>query len=141
MEDCPNNCCGPFAGVQRGLESLEGLKFSEIFLVEEDIPRIIQAGHSHYIETLDGRDYKMKLRDDGSCLAFRDGRCSIHQIKPILCRAFPFYIDMFVGLCAVTVCPGFESGWTPLEDVMNEIESAKRMYAFWLGKINSLQEK
>lgn len=131
-EECPNSCCGPFGGVQRGIDSIEGRQFSEIVLTEDDTKRLLASGCAQLIEHSAGGNYRMKLQSDGSCIAFKNGRCSIHTIKPTLCRAFPFYVDMFVGLCGVTECPGFGSGWTKVEDLQNEVKAAKDMYSFWL---------
>lgn len=135
-ERCPSSCCGPFGGVQRGITSIEGREFFEIVLIDNDYVRIVEGGYSHLIER--GRDgkHRMALLPDGSCCAFSQGRCTINKIKPSLCRAFPFYVDMFVGLCGVTVCPGFGAGWSSIEDLRDEVAAAKRMYEFWLNDID-----
>ena len=76
--------------------------------------------------------YKMALEEDGTCKAFVGGRCSIHELSPTLCKAFPFYFDMFSGLCAIA-CEGFSDDyWTDLEDWRPCFEEAKKMYEFWL---------
>jgi Fe-S-cluster containining protein len=135
--DCPNSCCGPFGGVQRGIDSIEGREFSEIALTDDDVRRLLAAGFSNLIELTQSGHYRMRLLEDGTCTALnKEGRCSIHSIKPTLCRAFPFYVDMFVGLCAVTECPGFGSGWTNIENLQGEIMAAKKMYSFWLDRIS-----
>jgi Fe-S-cluster containining protein len=134
-EECPSSCCGPFGGVQRGIDSVEGRQFSEIVLTDEDTKRLISSGCSHLVELTNSGKYRMKLHQDGTCTAFKDGRCSIHSIKPTLCRAFPFYVDMFVGLCGVTECPGFGSGWTQITRLKSEIQASKDMYQFWLDSI------
>jgi len=115
---------------------VEGRKFNEIVLTEEDTNRLLSSGCAHLIERTDEGYYRMKLHQDGSCVAFISGRCSIHAVKPTLCRAFPFYVDMFVGLCGVTDCPGFGSGWTKVEDLRGEVKAAKKMYSFWLDRMS-----
>ena len=134
-DECPSSCCGPFGGVQRGIDSVDGRQFSEIVLTDEDAKRLIESGCSHLIEPTERGRYRMKLLEDGTCSALKDGRCSIHKIKPTLCRAFPFYVDMFVGLCGVTECPGFGSGWTKIENLQDEVKAAKDMYSFWLDRM------
>jgi Fe-S-cluster containining protein len=131
-EDCPSSCCGPFGGVQKGIDSVAGREFSEITLTPDDAIRIVQGGYSHLIERTSTGRYKMRLLDGGTCSALEAGRCSIHAVKPTICRAFPFYVDMFVGLCGVTECPGFGSGWTKVEKLQDEVKAAKEMYTFWL---------
>ena len=136
-EKCPNSCCGPFGGVQRGIDSIEGRKFSEIVLTPEDSKRLLASGCAHLIELTDKGKYRMKLHEDGTCIAFVNGKCSIHEVKPTVCRAFPFYIDMFAGLCGIIACPGFGSGWTKIEDLSEEVQSAKKMYQHWVDEIEA----
>jgi Fe-S-cluster containining protein len=134
-ESCPEPCCGPFAGVQNGIAAVDGRPFHEIVLTEKDSRRLIAAGQSHMIDMRQGQNDCMRLLEDGTCTAFKNGRCSIHACKPTVCVAFPFYVDMFVGLCCVTACPGFSAGWTPLAQLVSEIEAARNMYRFWLETI------
>lgn len=135
-EECPHSCCGPFGGVQRGIESIEGREFSEILLTPDDYRKLAAAGRLHLTEKV-GNRYRMRLLEDGACSALKGGMCSIHDTKPTVCRAFPFYVDMFVGLCAVTTCPGFGAGWTPVADLVGEIEASKKMYQHWLDQIST----
>jgi uncharacterized protein len=37
---------------------------------------------------------RMKTRPDGTCVCWKDGKCSIHTIKPETCRAGPFTFDV-----------------------------------------------
>jgi len=37
---------------------------------------------------------RLKVQDDGHCIMMKDGRCSIHRIKPETCRAGPFTFDV-----------------------------------------------
>ena len=134
--ECPNSCCGPFYGVQKGITSVEGRTFSEIILSNIDLHRLQQNGYQDKIEKTSEGYYRMRLHQDGSCQAFRNGLCSIHSFRPTLCRAFPFYIDMFAGLCAITDCPGLTVGETPIEELQEEINAAKDMYSFWIDWIN-----
>lgn len=136
-EDCPTSCCGPFGGVQRGIDSIEGREFSEIILTPDDAQRLLAGGYSHLIELTEGGHYRMKLHKDGTCVAFKKGRCTINDVKPTLCRAFPFYVDMFVGLCGVTECSGFGAGWTSIDKLSKEIQASKDMYKFWIDSIKS----
>jgi len=137
-EKCPKSCCGPFGGVATGIEPVEERAFCEIFLTSEDAERIISAGYSNYIELSPEGRYRMKLHEDGSCTAYVNGLCEVHKIKPQICRAYPFYVDMFVGLCGATDCPGFGAGWTPLENLRGELKSTLNMYEHWLTDIHSV---
>ena len=37
---------------------------------------------------------RLRLRQDGFCVLFRDGKCSIHDVKPETCVAGPFTFDI-----------------------------------------------
>jgi Fe-S-cluster containining protein len=74
----------------------------------------------------------MSLEEDGACKAFKNGKCTINKIKPTLCKAFPFYFDMFTGLCAI-YCEGFsDEYWTDLSEYQECFDAARKMYEFWI---------
>lgn len=137
MHLCQHSCCGPFAGVAQHIASVEDRPFEEIVLTPEDYKQIYSAGYADLIEESvspqTGRTYyKMALEADGTCKALKKGLCSIQNVKPTLCRAFPFYFDMFAGLCAID-CDGFSDDyWTELENCQYALEAARKMYEFWL---------
>ena len=114
-ELCAHSCCGPFSGISEGIESIDNRPFEEIVLTEEDYAALYQHGRADLIEKGFSQGtqkpyYKIALHPDGTCKAFKNGRCSIHAFSPTLCRAFPFYFDMFSGLCAIC-CEGFSDDY------------------------------
>ncbi len=137
MSSCQHSCCGPFAGISSELTNIDARPFDEIVLTPEDHARLLEHGCAHLIEEgvsqVNGkRYYKMALKQDGTCKAFVDGKCSIHDVSPTLCKAFPFYFDMFSGLCAID-CEGFsDDHWVELKAFDGFISSAREMYRFWL---------
>ena len=141
MHLCQHSCCGPFAGVAADITNVEDRPFEEIVLTPEDYKKIYSAGHAAlieegYSEHMGKSYYKMALESDGTCRALRDGLCTIQDTKPTLCRAFPFYFDMFSGLCAID-CEGFsDEYWTEIENCQYALEAAKRMYEFCLDFYN-----
>ena len=53
---------------------------------------------------------RLRLKPDGFCLLFQNGRCSIHSIKPETCVAGPFTFDMKDTLLQIflkkeSICP------------------------------------
>lgn len=134
---CEHSCCGPFSGISAEIESLDHRPFEEIVLTEEDYQALYKNGRADLIETGYSEEmqkpyYKIALHPDGTCKALVNGRCSIHEFSPTLCRAFPFYFDMFSGLCAIR-CEGFSDDyWTPLEKYEPYFDAAKKMYEYWL---------
>lgn len=134
---CQHSCCGPFEGITKELCSIDRRPFDEIVLTAEDYQKIYENGYvdlveKGYSEEMQKEYYKMALEEDGTCKAWKNGRCSIHEFSPTLCQAFPFYFDMFSGLCAIS-CEGFSDDcWTDLKDYQSYFDNAKKMYEFWL---------
>lgn len=137
MNGCKHTCCGPFAGISSELNNIDNRPFDEIVLTKEDYEEMCSNGYAEFIEEgiskINGKKYyKMALEEDGTCKAFVDGKCSIYKHSPTLCKAFPFYFDMFSGLCAIS-CEGFsDENWVDIENIKPFLESAKKMYRFWL---------
>lgn len=137
ITNCNHNCCGPFSGISTELNNIDNRKFEEIVLTDEDRKLLCENGQSDLIEegfstVMNKKYYKMALEADGTCKAFVDGKCSIHDINPTLCKAFPFYFDMFSGLCVIS-CDGFCNECSAdLKNYENNIEAAKKIYQFWL---------
>jgi Fe-S-cluster containining protein len=53
---------------------------------------------------------RLRLRQDGFCVLFQDGKCSIHSIKPETCIAGPFTFDIVDGVLQIflkreSICP------------------------------------
>ena len=53
---------------------------------------------------------RLRLRQDGFCVLFRDGKCSIHDIKPETCVAGPFTFDIEDDMLQIflkreSICP------------------------------------
>lgn len=144
-EQCKNCCCGPFEGITKELCSIDRRPFDEIVLTPEDYQCIYENGYADLIKTgyskeMDKTYYKMDLEPDGTCKAWKNGKCVIHDFCPTLCKAFPFYFDMFSGLCAIN-CEGFSNDvWTDLEIYRDFFDNAKKMYEFWLDFYTKKEE-
>lgn len=155
-EECPNSCCGPFVGFQqltaamrksdlgaaRGenddgfLDNEAQTIFTLIRLSDADVKRLLNNGLGDMIVRRGTRDeplYFLRLKKDGSCKAFgENGRCTIYGARPTVCRAFPFYIDMFGGLATIASCPGVGAGRSKLKDHEAEIAAVRELYTLWL---------
>jgi Fe-S-cluster containining protein len=153
--ECPNTCCGPFHGTRalhaaltpqdlgaalgeasEILPSDRASIFAQIRLTPEDVERLQSAGLDHLIVrrgSMDAPHYYLRLKPDGTCTALAPANlCSIHPHRPTLCRAFPFYIDLFAGLTMVSSCPGVGAGEQTVEELREEITAATAMYRYWL---------
>ncbi len=62
-------------------------------LTDERIEILVKNGVGP--EMVEFAGYKrLKLKDDGFCVLFKDGHCSVHSIKPETCVAGPFTFDV-----------------------------------------------
>jgi len=112
--------------------------FNEIYLTDEDIVKLNNAGKRDLYEGHANGEIVIKLEKDLKCKAFKGGSCSINDIKPTMCKAFPFYIDMFGGLALVgDTCEGVGYGWTDATDFKGEVEACIKMYEYWLKLIKA----
>jgi len=153
--ECPNTCCGPFHGTRalhaaltpedlgaalgetsEVLQSDKASIFAQIRLTPSDVERLQSAGLDHLIVrrgSVDAPNYYLRLKPDGTCAALSPTNlCSIHPHRPTLCRAFPFYIDLFAGLTMVSSCPGVGAGEQTVAELREEITAAAVMYRYWL---------
>lgn len=130
-KDCPNHCCGPFDGISDKLKELSGVNFSEIILLPEDVERIKKTGKGNYIVSGENGIYKIKTHEDGTCFALKDGKCTIYEQRPAICKAYPLYIDMFAGLCYVNECSAFNSVLKS-EEYKNALKSLLDIYKYWI---------
>jgi Fe-S-cluster containining protein len=111
--------------------------FAHIRLTDEDVDRLRSAGLERMMVYRSGDEsghrHYLRLNPDGSCAALSpEHRCTIHPSRPTICRAFPFYFDLFAGLCMVEACPGVGGEPQPLSALQEEIRAAATMYEFWL---------
>ncbi|MBU2531679.1 MAG: YkgJ family cysteine cluster protein [Alphaproteobacteria bacterium] len=162
-EECPNSCCGPFAGVEKlkaalrksdlsealgesedyFFENEEQTIFTLIRLRQADVEKLLGHGFGDMIVRRKVGEqllYFLRLKRDGSCHALDEkGRCTIYAARPAVCRAFPFYVDMFGGLSMIESCPGVGAGRSTLKDHSDEISAVRELYEMWLSAINMKQ--
>ncbi|WP_300667708.1 YkgJ family cysteine cluster protein [Desulfoluna sp.] len=99
--------------------------FGGNYMTPEDVDRIAAfVGVSRerfledYCQMVDGLPV-IAVGEDGRCVFFR-GNCTIHEVKPRMCRAWPF-IDAVARVPSnwelmAGACPGIQTGF-PLEEV------------------------
>ncbi len=78
-------------------------------LTKERIDILLAEGVSP--ESIEFEGYRrLRLKPDGFCVLFQEGRCSIHPIKPETCVAGPFTFDMAGSILQIflkkeSICP------------------------------------
>ena len=83
-------------------------------LYKEDVERLESAGYMDFYEPttkmefeLTGALYKMKLKEDGSCIFLEGNLCSVYELRPDTCRRYPFIIGEDFILVSLS-CPGIK---------------------------------
>jgi len=97
--------------------------------------RLVAEGISPSVFGQDGYRY-IDSSPDGNCLLWKDGKCSIHTIKPETCRAGPFTFD--VKGDTIEIFLKFES-ICPMVRLLREVpEAYARQYAMATRNITQL---
>ena len=103
----------------------------EVYLTGQDLVRIAShlgtepaAFEAKYVLRTT-RSFRLRKPSDRQCLFHRNGRCSIHPVKPVQCRVFPFWPEIIETEESwketAARCPGMNKG--PLV----QIETAKQI--------------
>ncbi len=120
--NCPNHCCSnKFIGLSSALNCKSDSDFVQIQLDNEEVKRISSAGYKALIEEKGSRHF-LKLNSDFSCSAFENGLCTIYDVRPDVCKLYPYYFDPFCGLCIDKNCPGnfdLNNSQNELYDLLN----------------------
>jgi Fe-S-cluster containining protein len=111
----------------------------EVYLTEEDLVRI--AGHlstdpaefeKKYVHRT-ARSLRLRKPSDRQCLFHRDGKCSIHPVKPVQCRVFPFWPEIIESAASwdetALRCPGMNKGdFVEISAIRSVSEEMRRAY-------------
>ena len=104
-------CCGDTEGKRR---SILLLKTEADRISKKTLQRI--HGFAAKIEDSESYVYRLKMTDERKCVFLRDASCSVYEIRPIICRFFPFQLKNLGKnryLFAYTdECPGIGEGST-----------------------------
>ncbi|GEM_PF-1008656 len=66
--------------------------FALLSNLDKETDLFIEKPHHYYYDfAQDGKILQLKKNKDGSCVFFKSGKCSIHQVRPLTCRAYPFW--------------------------------------------------
>lgn len=140
-ERCRKNCCGP--KFNNGTKTnIFGMSHDQLPLTLEDKNKIVaHCGLGHIQKEADG-GYYIKFRKDNSCPFWKEGLCSIEDIKPSICRAYPFIeIDPYFGVTQDMTCPGFEAALQYRRELSDEtlFEMLKSLYELYMYRTKRLQ--
>jgi Fe-S-cluster containining protein len=66
------------------------------------------------VEGFEPYEYLMKKTDEGKCLFLAGNSCSIYELRPLICRFYPFQLkdlgnDSYIFI-PTDECPGIDNG-------------------------------
>ena len=86
----------------------------------EKITRFLDVDRDLFLETYcvkSPNGWMIAQREDGFCRFVKDKRCSIHPVKPRICRAWPFLESVLTDLtnweAMASICPGIDKQADP----------------------------
>lgn len=66
------------------------------------------------VEGYEPYEYLMKKTDEGKCLFLKDNSCSIYELRPLICRFYPFQLKDLGNESYIFIptdeCPGIGNG-------------------------------
>jgi len=81
------------------------------------ISRKTSIGIDEFAERIKGSEayvYRMRKTEDGKCLFLKENSCSIYQIRPLICRFYPFQLKNLrnrgYAFSHTDECPGIGKG-------------------------------
>jgi len=81
-------CCG---------DTKERVRLILLLKIEaERIARKTLKGIGEFAEKIEGSEpyiYWMKKADEGKCVFLKNNSCSIYQVRPLICRFYPFQLS------------------------------------------------
>lgn len=131
QQECTESCCGAYNGFSDKLNSVDGRSFTDIILTGDDARSLLNSEYRSLVYQGDDKLYRIATAEDGVCCAYQSGRCLINDLKPTICKCFPLYLDIFIGLCSQKDCIAVDTQYT-LHNFRNEIEPLLNMCEFWI---------
>lgn len=113
-KNCKHNCCSKsFKGMAQCFNGKNYKTFSQILLSEQESKNIkeycalhnLYGGDENKLIVCKDNLYYVKLNDNNSCPAYCNGVCTIYDVRPDVCRLYPYYFDPFCGICIDKNCP------------------------------------
>ncbi|MEM2104976.1 MAG: YkgJ family cysteine cluster protein [Candidatus Bathyarchaeia archaeon] len=83
----------------------------------ERISRDISKNIGGFAEKIEGSEpyaYRMKKTEEGKCVFLKDNLCMIYEVRPLICRFYPFQLenmgDNKFAFTYTSECPGIGKG-------------------------------
>ena len=83
---CGDNTVTVFPGEIRAIMAATSLPWPDIVEPEE-------AGDEDRYGNRHAFEWALRRKPDGDCIFLENGRCTIYEARPVICRTYPFYLD------------------------------------------------
>jgi Fe-S-cluster containining protein len=108
-------CCKDMEGKER-----------RVLLLEKDLKRIMSSVDSpgFFSEVSEGQFVGRIKMVDGECIFLRDNVCRVYEVRPLICRMYPFWVEKVDDFFVIGVdneCPGLSEGETLGEEFYKEL--------------------
>lgn len=130
--ECDNCCCEEYEGFSGSLNSVDGRSFTSIILTYDEASVLLESPYASLVCADNDDLYHIRTDDKGYCSAFIDGKCVINDLKPLVCRCYPLYLDIMVGLCTHKKCPVTNPN-QGISYYEKEIPSLIKLCEFWVS--------
>jgi Fe-S-cluster containining protein len=81
-----DNTVTVFPGEIRAIMSATGLEWLDVVVPEED-------GDEDEYGNRQAFEWALRKKPDGDCIFLEDGRCTVYEARPFICRTYPFYLE------------------------------------------------
>lgn len=98
-----DNTVTVFPSEIRAIAAVTGLDWLD-FARPHESDDIDSEGFIHTFE------WSLRKKDDGDCIFLENGACAIYDLRPLICRTYPFRLE--AGELEVYECDGLETGAT-----------------------------
>ena len=131
QQNCREGCCGAYNGFSKSLTSVDKRDFKDILLTDRDAISLLNSKYREYVYQGSDGLYRILTAEDGCCKAYHNGKCLIEEVKPTICKCYPLYFDIFVGICSQLSCPAVDS-CSDLWYYEDELLPLLNMCEFWI---------
>ncbi len=83
----------------------------------ERIAKFLNMGHAAFLAEYAypfRTGHSLKEKENGDCILYKDGRCTIYPVRPTQCRTYPFWPENVRSEAAwqrtAKACPGIGKG-------------------------------
>jgi len=114
-------------------------KYGGTTATKEEVDKIVHAGFKNNFLKISDNAYITEWGEDGICPYLNDKVCSIHKIRPLLCRCFPLFKAENNNALFIQHCP--LSGYLTKKEIEESKELLKIVPAELINASNEYNKR